>query len=388
MKTVLFLGAGASKFAGMPTTKDLIANVLQRVLHQETWISSTAASLARNAVRDHSEEDVEVLYETIRKMIDAEELHRKAMGYKMAGDNHPAWKREILTISAHNSDKQAKESETNDIDENIATLKSLRVVIRNTLLASLTVKRERIGAVVELYDELFKNVQPDYIVTTNYDNVLETYCEETGKDLANGFKKSHLGNVRMWDGEWKGRGEINLTKIHGSITWQEDDDGLVLEIGRPGLREVGKDVMIVPTLGEKDYSHGIFPDLQTRFKSLLAETDLAETDLLIVVGFSFRDTGINKIFRRRLTRSVGNPRPMRLLYVGPKEDDDDMLKKFVGGKDEPRKVRGDHCVLWYYSRGDMPYVYAYRRNFEQYAAEQMKGVLDDLDAACRATPAD
>ena len=60
----------------------------------------------------------------------------------------------------------------------------------------------------------------------------------------------------------------------------------------------------------------------------------------------------------------------------------------LGGKDGPRRVRGRSCVLWDYSWGDMRYVYAYRRNFDQYAAEQMKGVLEDLDAGCKATPAD
>ena len=380
METTLFLGAGASMFAKMPTTKKLIADVLCRVSHHEKWNSRLAHNLAIRTVHRHADKDVEVLYKTIQDMISAEELHKEVVENKTSQDG-ARW---LSTRGTATGDKSTREPD--DIDENINTLKSLKVAIRNTLLTSLMVKPKYVDDVASTYDALFQHV-PRNVLTTNYDNVLETYCEQKKIGLVNGFGRSHLGDRRMWGGDkraqggaWRGgKDALRLVKLHGSITWQKGDGG-VLEIGRPGLRDPTGDVMIVPTLGEKDYTRDIFPDMLNRFKMVLTKTEL-----LIVVGFSFRDLGINRMFRRRLTRSVGNPRPMRLLYVGPKDEDDDKddVKKFVGGKDEPREVRGHSCVLLDYSRGDMPYVYAYREKFED-AAKYMNLVLDDLDAACKA----
>lgn len=152
VETVLLLGAGASRFAGIPTTKDLIDDVKQRVIHQERWDSPMAASLARNIVRDHGDKDVEVLYQTIRDMKAAEELHGKVMKYKVAGDNHPAWKREILTTARSHPDNETKKDETKDIDETMKTFESLEGAIRNTLLDRLMVKPDRIKDVKERYD--------------------------------------------------------------------------------------------------------------------------------------------------------------------------------------------------------------------------------------------
>lgn len=354
-----------------------------------------AASLARNIVRDHSKKDVEVLYQTIHHMMDAEELHREAMKHKMDGDNHPAWRREILTTSRSHPDVKTKKDETEDINENIKTLESLEVAIRNTLLDRLMVKPDYIRAVAEQYDELFKQTKSYTMVTTNYDNVLETYCEQVGLGIINGFKTSHLGNRRIWDTdawnddeyqvEYDPDGSMDgylikmrLVKLHGSITWQKDN-GTVLEIGSPGLRASTDDVMIPPTLGEKSYDKDIFPELLRGFEAILAKTDL-----LIVVGFSFRDPKITRMLQDRLRRTDGN-RPMRLLYIGPEPEDPepDGLKVLVDSDDEPREERVyGKCVLWNYSRAELPYVYAYRGKFDRDTTKSLKFVLEAMDEVC------
>lgn len=216
MKTALFLGAGASVFAGIPTTRELIRDIAKRARRNERWANDTAMHLAVNIVRahEHDGKDVEELYQAIQEMTAAEELHRTVMEYK-AGDEGGGKKREIRT-TAHG--EEVIDSEANDITETIRTLKSLRTTIHNTLLARLVVKPERYADIVSTYDELFGSVSGK-ILTTNHDNVLETYCEQKKLDLANGFEQSHLGDGRTWSGKWRG-GEsvIDLTKMHGSIT--------------------------------------------------------------------------------------------------------------------------------------------------------------------------
>lgn len=389
MKIVLFLGAGASKFAGMPDTHELVDAVKNQVSN-EKWDNRLVRNLVYATVTEHSGDDVEKLYQTISNRIDAEIQHKKTVACKMVSDGLDARKLQNPGTGTPTSSQIILERD--DIDENILALKTLRTTIRNTLLANLMVKPEHTDDVVSTYNELFRHIKPlPDVVTTNYDNVLETYCERKKIGLVNGFSKSYLGDRRTWDvdgqsqdGAWRVRkGALRLVKLHGSITWQMDGDGTVLEIGRPGLRDTDRDVMINPTLGAKDYSNDIFPELLDKFKKILDKTEL-----LIVVGFSFRDDKINEMIRSRLERTTKNTKPMRLLYVGPKPDDpeSDGLRKFVefGGGLLPKEVPHNHG-LFNYSLGSMPYVHAYNGRFEQ-AASHMKDILDNMDRVCGALP--
>lgn len=374
MKTTLFLGAGASMFAGIPTTKELVSAVMDRVIHREKWESEVTKHLVQNIVKQHGDKDVEELYKTIHDMIAAEKLHKMVAEYKTK-DAGAGKRREVKTIPLNNPDNATIKDEAEDIDETIRALESLKTAIRNTLLTNLTVKQEKNGDIVSTYNGLFRCVPRD-IVTTNYDNVLETYCKMTGLDLVNGFKRSHLGDSRVWDDVWEGaEAALWLTKLHGSITWQEDDNGGVLEIGMPGLRDAKKDVMITPTLGEKNYKDKIFPILMDRFKTILDETEL-----LIVVGFSFRDPEISRMLLGHLKRTDGNSRPMRLLYVDPEHDG---LKALVGSSVEPRlKQAPEKGTLLDYSQDEMPYVFASTDEFDRDVAERMEHILEIMDVVC------
>ena len=374
MKTTLFLGAGASVFAGIPTTKELVSAVMDRVIHREKWESEVTKHLVQNIVEQHRDKDVEELYKTIHDMIAAEKMHKTVAEYK-AKDGGAGKRQGVKTTRSNNPGNATIKDEAEDIDETVRALESLETAVRNTLLTNLTVKQEKNGNIVSTYNGLFRCVSRN-IVTTNYDNVLETYCKMTGLDLVNGFKRSHLGDSRVWDDVWEG-GEtaLRLTKLHGSITWQEDDNGGVLEIGMPGLRDPKKDVMIAPTLGEKNYKDKIFPILMDRFKTILDETEL-----LIVVGFSFRDPEINRMLRGRLKRTSGNSRPMRLLYMDPEPDG---LKKLVGSGVEPHMeyVFGND-ELWNYSQDEIPYAFASGDKFGQGVVGRMEYILRIMDVVC------
>ena len=374
MKTALLLGAGASVFVEMPTTKILVREVLDRVLHREKWESPEAKLLAENIVKSHKDKDVEKLYDAIHSMIDTEKQHQIVVEYKteLGGEKLP---REIRAPELSHLTKTTVKDETSDIDETIKTLESLETIIRNTLLYSLVVRPEYFDAVVFTYNELFKSVSRN-IVTTNYDNVLETYCEQAKLDLVNGFKRSHLGDRRTWDNVWEGEeNSLHLTKLHGSITWQKESDDVVLEIGRPGLRDTDMDVMIAPTLDEKDYGDGIFPQLMSRFKTVLGETEL-----LIVIGFSFRDSGINRILRSCLKRTDENRNPMKLLYVDPEPEG---LLELVGSNATIRSVwRAGMPTLHKFCLDEMPYVYAYQSEFNDDIATSMGSLLAAMRVDC------
>lgn len=373
VETTLFLGAGASVFAGMPTTKDLVDMVFDRALDHEQWESQEAGRLAVGIVEAHKGKDVEEMYRAIHDMLAAERQHQTVVKYKARDDIHVNQRRgEARTVVPVALGSKPAKDEAAGIRENIRALESLETVIRNTLLDSLMVRPEYWEAITSTYKKLLESVSRR-IVTTNYDNVLEICCEQLGVNLVNGFKKTHLGYRRMWSGEWGGEeNALHLVKLHGSITWQKDDNDAVQEIGSPGRRDTDRDVMIAPTLGEKDYTDDIFPALMSRFKKMLDETSL-----LVVVGFSFRDPEINRIFQDRLIRTDKNPRPMKLLHVDPEPDG---LKELVGPYVETRGVQGGTGLL-HFTSDRMPYVYAYKGRFDQSVAESIGSLLSSVRVA-------
>jgi hypothetical protein len=283
-----------------------------------------------------------------------------------------------------------------EYERNIKTLESLEVAIRNTLLNRLMVKPDRIKDIVERYGEVFEQTKSYTIVTTNYDNVLETYCEQMELGIINGFKASHLGNKRVWDNDAWNDDEyqvdyqhdgsmdgylikMRLVKLHGSITWQKDDGHTVLEIGSLGLRDPDKDVMILPTPDEKDYARDVFPELQCQFNKVLNRTDL-----LIVAGFSFRDPKIVRMLQGRLELTVRNPNPMKMLYL---DTNTDGLKALVGKDVVWRPARTERGELRHYYKTEMPYVYAHESEFPP-SPDMLKLVLDILDEVSSEDPRD
>ena len=369
MKMTLFLGAGASVFAGMPTTKDLVRKVRDRTLNRKSWESSEAKRLAVNIVEAYNEKDVEELYDAIRVMIYVENQHLEIVKHKTKKHDNEEFDRVRHITSDYPND--TKRTEIEDIAETIRVLESIKMDIRDTLLNSLMVNPVYLDTVVSTYDELFKSVPRD-IITTNYDNVLETYCKQVKLDLVNGFESSYLGDSRTWNNVWKDeKNSLRLIKMHGSVTWQKDDNDAVLEISRPGLRDADRDVMIAPTLGEKDYGDSIFPPLMDRFKTVLDETEL-----LIVVGFSFKDPEIKHMILNRLKRSDENPCPMRLLYVDPIPKG---LKELIGPNTKAGVIRVREEYIWrMLSRDKKASVYVYQGEFDLDAARFMNSLLGAL----------
>ncbi len=383
VKTSLFLGAGASTFAGMPTTTELVDGSRHGVLHQVIQEMKLVGddseqiqlySLIKNLVKKHGkkekENDVEYLYQKIRKMKEAEKLHKELMEYKIFGDSpSPARKREVRTTWISSRRENIK-GEAKDIDENISILEQLEVEIRNTVFTLLRVEDDKTKAIIEQYDKILQDIpQPWNIATTNYDNILESYCAQKELKLVNGFKPSPLGDKRIWGKDnWDVEGDsICLVKLHGSITWKRDGDD-ILEIGGLGSWNVNDDIMITPTLPEdKDYDQSIFPDLFKKFKEMLDKTEL-----LVVVGFSFRDTRITQMIRDQLERTSENLTPMKLLYI---DINPDGLKELFGADVEPRKVQVRGGLYHHYS-DKISCVYTYKTKFSEMNLEPMLNIIE------------
>ena len=293
MKTALFLGAGASVFVSHPTTLKLLSDVKSQV--QTLPVKDHIRQYITDILESNNFGDVEELSECIDQII--------------AIDNTRC--RLIIEEMRHTSKNIT-------YPEMVDALTKLKDKIRDILFDSFTIKLENFGAIKEVYDRLWsviKNNGSDtfQVITTNYDQVIEQYCSEADWEPVNGFDRSKITLRGYWKDKWDSADKpLYLVKLHGSISWHnESHSGKIVELGGLGRRDAAHDVFIWPTTGPKEYNMVPFHRLIKRFKEMLSDVDM-----LVVVGFSYRDPAVNKIIRNRVNEG------MILVSVSPTAAED------------------------------------------------------------------
>ncbi|MCW2996314.1 MAG: hypothetical protein JWQ18_3809 [Conexibacter sp.] len=141
------------------------------------------------------------------------------------------------------------------------------------------------------------------IVTLNYDRSVELAGAASGVAV-------HTG-IEQWaaDGRWAWPSTgIRLLKVHGSIDWAWEQlerregklsQSAVMKLGEHEERR-GRPALV--------FGHGTKLKAEGPFLSLLAEFEaqLAQSQELVVVGYSFRDDHVNEVVRRWLNESDTN----------------------------------------------------------------------------------
>lgn len=138
------------------------------------------------------------------------------------------------------------------------------------------------------------------IFTTNYDTVIETYCEkaERGIDRIDGFKRDAASHHDVWMGDFRpseggSTTRVFLYKLHGSISWQKCRVGgrkaIVQKPGRSRPSNQGSSMYIRPSLKIKkgDIKPEPYATTMGEFERLLPSFDAC-----IAIGCSFRDEHI------------------------------------------------------------------------------------------------
>lgn len=154
--------------------------------------------------------------------------------------------------------------------------------------------------------------QPLEIFTVNYDIVIEQFLERWGYPYFDGFDL-------FWSRERaKEDVRVNLHKLHGSATWFRTSSDRFLRIPtkapETGLRLLGSEIaeplMLYPA--QKELYSGPFVDLLVHFKHVLESVTW-----MIVIGYSFRDDSMLRLFREAAAR---NPK-LHLILVGPSSEE-------------------------------------------------------------------
>ncbi len=153
---------------------------------------------------------------------------------------------------------------------------------------------------------------PLTVATLNYDETVE--CSAAGADV--GLSTGMAEWIERGRLTWAPDDRIHLLKLHGSRNWIRDDVGTnqVWSEGEWHVRAPqGANIRLQPGIvfgeGNKLRADGPFLDLFAEFNS-----QLADADDLLVVGYSFRDDHINASILRWVNRY---PAGRRVVIVSP-----------------------------------------------------------------------
>lgn len=194
-----------------------------------------------------------------------------------------------------------------------------------------------------------------WVFTTNYDLFNETAMDRLGLPYANGFsgvierrfnpatfRYALAEQLDLTSRKWSAvDGFVYLCKLHGSISWTEDDHGLFPIRETADLQNSGK-MMIYPTPAKQNATLGSpYADLFREFQSRIVR----EQSVLFTMGYSFGDEHINNIIYQALTI----PTFRLVIFIDPTRDGElaklralDDPRIWIIGSDEAQPGRNVH----------------------------------------------
>ena len=281
MKCAFFFGAGASASVDMPTTAEM-----KRFLRDDAKFRV----LERHIIF----KDIEDVYTRI------EELSNHFIQLYMV-ERDDRWSTEL------NYDEELK------LDSEIEKLRNpviewqdkFKKKIQNYLTKHLDPKTHTVKAYKDLLEKLHKADADLKIITTNYDLLLDKALD---CDLNDGFVPDG-STIKVWKNRWENHpSKPMLVQLHGAINWLNDMPNNRKNRGIKKVPWIPSEPMMLPlTLKDKDYSRDPYRGMFAKFEQIIADVDLC-----VVVGYTFRDRKILDVMRERLRSNL------HVLLLDPK----------------------------------------------------------------------
>ena len=298
MKVSLFLGAGASTSYWMPTTLKLKEELAERRAKDAEGGGAGSGGepdVWSDLLSDSNGLDIEHVL-LLADTVDA--LYRTERGRHLIANSGRLGRtlKEVMGVGREaRREVFRRYAWDHDLDENA---------------------RDLLGPLVRMAMSMNGNWRVS-VFTTNYDKAVESFCEEDGITLHDGFKLDVKTGRRAWAGDFgcgdkaAAPGAVGLYKLHGSLDWKRNGKHGALRVDYDGRSdsEYYRDVLIHPSLADKkgEIKTEPYKTIHDSFKR-----ELESSDACIVVGFSFRDDPIASVFRR-FAEGDGKT----LIVVGP-----------------------------------------------------------------------
>lgn len=211
-----------------------------------------------------------------------------------------------------------------DTDKFNNSIKKILQLIKENTNYSYDSKELKHGTLLNFLSNLSgKDGNKFSVITTNYDVLIEEAAATNNFVIFDGFNFTPLpkfdSNIFEWnlvkevqnintrEVEYKDK-TFNLVKIHGSLTWEKQDDGTILRKDKDNITDTDKMVMVFPSSDKyaQSYQEPYF-ELFTKFQDLIKRPNT----LLISSGFSFADVHISKM----VTQALKNNTSLKLLVT-------------------------------------------------------------------------
>lgn len=255
----------------------------------------------------------------------AEHLTNTVIGVLATDEAKNAWAQAIAAI------KDNLEAGLNNIPlgaagwaEIVSAIRSetARLILDKTANAEASVLQKANGehAPSRLLNRLFdgspQNAEAIHVITTNYDTLLELFCDLAGLPLDTGFagfrrRKPRARPIfqnqynRIWVAEKRQQQfdhrlckTVRLYKPHGSISWLTTEEGPI-EVLNDDVT-IGRAIIVPgPSKYQDALVNTLFDDVRTAMNATLADAQA-----LLCVGFGFNDDHLQGVIRHRLAAGM------------------------------------------------------------------------------------
>ena len=290
MNTSLFLGAGSSVPYGFPTTVQFKEKLKQ--------IPNKSEFKALDALLENPDYlDVEHILKAIEEMM----IFSKQLGAHFFSNS--------IVFSYRNQEgKYTFQNIMAHLNENYLKIKEYVYKFYSWNDLDVKILERNLSHVLNI---LSKSQDGIHIFTTNYDQSIETYVDGHSDLTCNdGFVHNFKIRRNIFDPNSfsNDKNQVNLYKLHGSLNWKMTKFGVTRLDSETQNKNDPDNLVVYPTLSPKD---GM---LREPFKTIrdIFEKHIYQTDIVIVIGYSFRDHHINEIFKNFLR----NPNK-KLFIVSP-----------------------------------------------------------------------
>lgn len=334
----LFLGAGASRAFGYPTTREFLEILRKGASRQEGALLESVVSV--DLVQD---------VEHVLQFLDGV-LATSSNNYVNA------------VFSSIRTIFPIKGGET--WEAYVRLCKRLKGRIISTLYVQYEFDPVKIDNVVRAYAGLVNLIQKYNaggsrsrgtldVFTTNYDRVVEEFAlnAKANIHLIDGFSTDSRSGRRLWNPTVFTEPSLNreesllrLFKLHGSLNWRETSTGEIESVRteqecRVDSRRYRRNVLIYPTQSLSG---------QEPFDTLIQNLKKISTNCttFLVIGYSFRDAYVNEVFIEHLRRNKDKGRDNNLVTVSPNstKNMDNLFDEGIGRNEREKLNKQIRCI--------------------------------------------